>query len=227
MNKPIVFIGPSLAIEKARKIFKADYRPPAKKGDFLRLLACVNDDDSTIVGLVDGLFLQDYPPSPIEVFQLLIKKNTLVLGASSLGALRAVELEKYGMIGVGKIFELYKKDIIAADDEVAVTFTEETQHIQSEAMIDIRYNLFIALRKGVIDENAKRAAVKVAKSMYFPDRNYEDIIDETKRRHPSLSNYLESFRSYIIKNRQSLKEHDAIKLVNYVKMKYEGELTRR
>ena len=38
MNKPIVFIGPSLAIEKARKIFNADYRPPAKKGDFLRLL---------------------------------------------------------------------------------------------------------------------------------------------------------------------------------------------
>ena len=227
MNKPIVFIGPSLAIEKARKIFNADYRPSAKKGDFLRLLACLNDDDRTIVGLVDGLFLQDYPPTPIEVFQLLIKKNILVLGAASLGALRAVELEKYGMIGIGKIFELYKKNKIAADDEVAVTFTEETQHIQSEAMIDIRYNLFIALRKGVIDENAKRAAVRVAKSMYFPDRNYEDIIDETKRRHPSLSDYLESFRSYISKNRQSLKEQDAIKLVNYAKMKYEGEITRK
>ena len=62
------------------------------------------------------------------------------------------------MIGIGKIFELYKKNKIAADDEVAVTFTEETQHIQSEAMIDIRYNLFIALRKGVIDENAKRGS---------------------------------------------------------------------
>lgn len=149
------------------------------------------------------------------------------MGAASIGALRAVELEKYGMIGIGKIFELYKKNKIAADDEVAVTFTEETQHIQSEAMIDIRYNLFIALRKGVIDENAKRAAVRVAKRMYFPNRNYEDIIDETKRRHPSLSDYLESFRSYISKNRQSLKEQDAIKLVNYAKMKYEGEITRK
>ena len=226
MNKPIVFIGPSLTIEKARKIFNADYRPPAKKGDFLRLLACINDDDRTIIGLVDGLFLQDYPPTPIEVFQLLIKKNTLILGAASLGALRAVELEKYGMIGIGKIFELYKNNKIDADDEVAVTFTEDTQLIQSEAMIDIRYNLFIALKKGVIDENTKRAAVKVAKSIYFPNRNYEDIIDETKRRHPSLSNYLESFRSYISKNRQSLKEQDAIKLVNYVKMKYEGEISR-
>ena len=73
----------------------------------------------------------------------------------------------------------------------------------------------------------KEAAVRVAKSMYFPNRNYEDIIDETKRRHPSLSDYLESFRSYISKNRQSLKEQDAIKLVNYAKMKYEGEITRK
>lgn len=63
--------------------------------------------------------------------------------------------------------------------------------------------------------------------MYLPNRNYEDIIDETKRRHPSLSDYLESFRSYISKNRQSLKEQDAIKLVNYAKMKYEGEITRK
>jgi len=94
-------------------------------------------------------------------------------------------------------------------------------------MIDIRYNLFIALKKGVIDENTKRAAVKVAKSIYFPNRNYEDIIDETKRIHPSLSDYLESFRSYISKNRQSLKEQDAIKLVNYVKMKFEGEISRK
>ncbi|MFY9799478.1 MAG: TfuA-like protein [Candidatus Nitrosopolaris sp.] len=223
MVKPIVFIGPSLHIEKARKIFNADYRPPAKKGDFLRLMSCINDDDRVIVGLVDGLFLQDYPPTPIEVFQLVVKQNMLVLGAASLGALRAVELEKYGMIGIGKIFELYKKNTIAADDEVAVTFTPENQQLQSEAMIDIRYNLFIALRKGVIDKNTRRAAVKVAKSIYFPDRNYEVIINETKRRYPSFSDYLESFRSYISKNRQSLKEKDAIKLVNYVKMKYEGE----
>lgn len=224
MIKPIVFIGPSLDIEKARKIFNADYRPPAKKGDFLSLLSCINDDDRIIVGLVDGLFLQDYPPTPIEVFQLLVKKNMLVLGGASLGALRAVELEKYGMIGIGKIYELYKKNIIAADDEVAVTFTAENQQLQSEAMIDIRYNLFIALRKGVIDKNTRIAAVKVAKSIYFPFRNYEDIIDETKRRYPSLSDNLESFRAYISKNRQSLKEKDAIKLVNYVKMKYEDEI---
>jgi hypothetical protein len=176
--------------------------------------------------LIDGLFLQEYPPTPIEVFQLLKRKNTVVLGGASLGALRAVELEKYGMIGIGKIFELYKKNKIIADDEVAVTFSQETQQLQSEAMIDIRYNLFLASRKRVIDKETRRATLKVAKNIYFPYRNYLDIIDETKRQYPSRSYYLESFRDYIGKNRQSLKERDAVKLIKYAQMMYINEAAR-
>ena len=122
MKKPIIFLGPSLSHEKARKIFQADFRGPAKKGDLLRVSGDI--DDSTIVCLVDALFLQDYPPSPIEVYQLMLNKNIKLYGAASLGALRAVELEKFGMIGMGKIFELYKKGKLTADDEVAVTFVE-------------------------------------------------------------------------------------------------------
>lgn len=218
MNKPIIFLGPSLTHEKARKILDAEYRPPAKKGDFLRFT--MPADGLTVVGLVDGYFLQDYPPSPIEVYQLIMRKNTVVIGSASLGALRAVELEKFGMIGVGKIFELYKNGIVNADDEVAVTFTEEPQSLQSEAMIDIRFNLFIAKRKGIIDEITKKTIARVAKSVYFPYRNYEDILDKTKNMHPELEHGLESFRAYIRNNRRSLKEKDAIRLVEYIKVYY-------
>jgi TfuA protein len=219
MNKPIIFLGPSLTHEKARKILDAEYRPPAKKGDFLRFT--MPADGLTVVGLVDGYFLQDYPPSPIEVYQLIMRKNTVVIGSASLGALRAVELEKFGMIGVGKIFELYKNGIVNADDEVAVTFTEEPQSLQSEAMIDIRFNLFIAKRKGIIDEITKKTIARVAKSVYFPYRNYEDILDKTKNMHPELEHGLESFRVYIRNNRRSLKEKDAIRLVEYIKAYYQ------
>jgi TfuA protein len=221
MNKPIIFLGPSLTHEKARKILDAEYRPPAKKGDFLRFT--MSADGLTVVGLVDGYFLQDYPPSPIEVYQLIVRKNTVVIGSASLGALRAVELEKFGMIGVGKIFELYKKGVVNADDEIAVTFTEQEQQqsLQSEAMIDIRFNLFIAKRKGIIDEITKKTVARVAKSVYFPYRNYEDILDKTKNMHPELKLGLESFRAYIRNNRQSLKEKDAIRLVEYIKAYYQ------
>ena len=219
MNKPIIFLGPSLTHEKARKILDAEYRPPAKKGDFLGFT--MPADGLTVVGLVDGYFLQDYPPSPIEVYQLIMRKNTVVIGSASLGALRAVELEKFGMIGVGKIFELYKHGIVNADDEVAVTFTEEPQSLQSEAMIDIRFNLFIAKRKGIIDEITRKTVAKVAKSVYFPYRNYEDILDKTKNMHPELEHGLESFRAYIRNNRRSLKEKDAIRLIEYIKAYYQ------
>ena len=50
-------------------MLEADYRPPAKKGDLIRLIMSL-DDNQTIVGLVDGYFLLDYPPTPIEVYQL-------------------------------------------------------------------------------------------------------------------------------------------------------------
>src|SRR3546814_5199819 len=40
---------------------------------------------------------------------------------------------------------------------------------------------------------------------YFPFRNYEDIIKLTHQQFPSIYNELESFRSYILKNRDSLK----------------------
>jgi TfuA protein len=222
MDKPIVFLGPSLSHEKAKKILDADYRPPARKGDFLRLAADF-DAAEMAVGFVDGVFLQDYPPTPIEVYHLLRKKGVLLVGAASLGALRAVELEKFGMVGIGKIFQLYKSSKLNADDEVAVTFaTEGDYRLQSEAMVDIRYNLYLAHKNKVITENTKRLLVKLAKEIYFPHRKYMYILEEAKNRYPKLESEIDSFGRYIQSNRRSLKEMDAIKLVNYLKTRYES-----
>jgi len=220
MEKPVIFLGPSLSHERARKILDADYRPPAKKGDFLQLAA---NPDVKLVGFVDGVFLQDYPPTPIEVYQLARKEGVLLAGAASLGALRAVELEKFGMVGIGRIFQLYKSGRVNADDEVAVTFVPEGDYmLQSEAMIDIRYNLFLSHKKGIIGEKAKRALARVAKRTYFPHRNYAHIIEKVRGRYPALSREIDFFASYIASNRKSLKEMDAIRLVEYLKERYES-----
>ena len=222
MGKPIIFLGPSLSHEKARKIFDADYRPPARKGDFLRLAADF-DVVEMAIGFVDGVFLQDYPPTPIEVYHLARKKGVILVGAASLGALRAVELEKFGMVGIGKIFQLYKTGKVNADDEVAVTFASEGDYqLQSEAMIDIRYNLYLAHKKGVINEKAKSMLVRLAKEIYFPHRKYTYILEEARNRYPILESEINSFGSYIRSNRKSLKEMDAIKLVKYLKEHYES-----
>ena len=220
MDKPIIFLGPSLSHKRARKILDADYRPPARKGDFLRLAA---QSDVKLVGFVDGVFLQDYPPTPIEVYHLTRKEGVLLAGAASLGALRAVELEKFGMVGVGKIFQLYKSGKINADDEVAVTFALDGDYqLQSEAMIDIRYNLHLAHKKGVISKKTKDVLAKLAKGIYFPHRSYTYIIEEARSKHHSLGSEIISFGNYIMSNRKSLKEMDAIRLVKYLKERYES-----
>lgn len=215
MNKPIVYLGPTLNREEASKILDADYRDPAKKGDFLRLSH--TSDEKKYVGFIDGVFLHDYPPSPIEVYHLATRKNIELIGASSLGALRAVELEKFGMKGIGKIFQLFKNGILNADDEVAVTFVRDKNILQSEALIDIRFNLFLAYKKGIITKQTKKRFVKTAKNIYFPFRNYEDIARLTEKQFPSIHDELENFRDYILKNRDSLKARDARKLLKYLK----------
>ena len=212
MFKPVIFIGPTLSIDKAKEILDADYRPPAKKGDLLKLIPTA----VKFVGLVDGYFLQDYPPTPIEVYNLLRKKDVMVFGSSSLGALRAVELKNFGMIGIGKIFNLFLKGIIDSDDEVAVTFTEY-QEYQSDALIDIRYNLFLAQKKQIIDKNTKRNILRIAKRTYFPYRTYNDILDKSKKVFSLQKKQIEDFGEYISKNKVSLKEKDAINLLINIK----------
>jgi hypothetical protein len=211
-SKPVIFLGPSLSREKAREILDADYRLPAKKGDLLQLIL----KEVNIVGLVDGYFLQDYPPTPIEVYNLVRKRNVKVFGSSSLGALRAVELGKYGMIGIGKIFRLFRDGILESDDEVAVTFTDYTNY-KSEALIDIRYNLFLAQKYNIIDSITGRSILKVSKQTYFPYRTYEDILDKCKLKYPEINSKIESFRGYILNNRKSLKERDAVRLLKHIK----------
>jgi TfuA protein len=211
-SKPVIFLGPSLSRDKARKILDADYRLPAKKGDLLKLIL----KEVNIVGLVDGYFLQDYPPTPIEVYNLVRKRDVKVLGSSSLGALRAVELGKYGMIGIGKIFRLFRDGILDSDDEVAVTFTDYMNY-KSEALIDIRYNLFLAQKYKIIDNMTRRSILKISKQTYFPYRVYEDILDKCALKYPEIHSQLESFRDYVLNNKKSLKEMDAVRLLKHIK----------
>lgn len=203
--KPIVFIGPSISKEKAESILPyAEYRAPAKKGDILKVATRM---ESNIIGLIDGVFLQDYPPTPIEVYTALMR-GVKIIGAASIGAVRAVELERFGMIGIGTIYRLYRAGKLEDDDEIAVTFTDDYR-LESEALIDIRYTLYHAYKDGVITYDRMRSIIKVAKSIYFPYRRYEDILDRVDAD--------DRLREYIKRNRRSIKEKDSIALLNYLK----------
>ena len=64
-----------------------------------------------------------------------------MVGGASMGALRASELDDFGMIGVGRVYQDYRMGIIESDDDVAVVINPETFEQLSEAFISMNYNL--------------------------------------------------------------------------------------
>ncbi|MEM3532209.1 MAG: TfuA-related McrA-glycine thioamidation protein [Candidatus Methanomethyliaceae archaeon] len=169
-----MFLGPSLPVEEAKKILDdAEYRPPAGRGD----VAGAVDEGFEVIGLVDGVFYQKTAVSHREILYAL-KKGVTVVGGASIGALRACELDVYGMIGVGKIYRWYKEGIISADDEVAVAFHPNTYQPLSEPLVNIRATLDALISRGMISKVEGEIIIKSAKEIPFHLRNYSRIIQK-------------------------------------------------
>ena len=98
MHKIIVFLGPSLDRTTAAQILAAEYREPAKRGDILLAV----ESGATVICLIDGVFHQDSAVGHREILHAL-KHGVRVIGASSMGALRAAEMDTFGMEGIGEI----------------------------------------------------------------------------------------------------------------------------
>jgi hypothetical protein len=209
MQKIIVFLGPSLDQTTAEKILVADYRPPAKRGD---LLAAVHDG-ATIIGLIDGVFHQESAVAHREILTA-VKKGVRVVGASSMGALRAAEMDTLGIVGIGAIYQMYKSGELESDDEVALVFDPSSGVALSEPLINIRFTLKQAREEGIIDTAAHDALLSSARSLFYPKRTYRaivsgvgDTIDEKTR---------ERFLRWVINDSCDQKREDAVAALEYI-----------
>jgi hypothetical protein len=93
-----------------------------------------------------------------------------------MGALRASELDAYGMIGIGRIYRWYKDGVINSDDEVALVFHPETCKPLSEPLVNIRATLELLHSKGMITPRERALMIKAAKETPFQLRNYMRIL---------------------------------------------------
>jgi hypothetical protein len=101
-DRPLVaFLGPSLpAAEALRIVPEVDIWPPICQGD---LTTVVERLRPRAVLIVDGAFSQSLSVWHKEILHAL-HLGIRVVGASSTGALRAAELDRFGMEGVGEIY---------------------------------------------------------------------------------------------------------------------------
>ncbi|MDD1719238.1 MAG: TfuA-related McrA-glycine thioamidation protein [Methanoregulaceae archaeon] len=199
----VVFLGPSLAESEARLILDASYRPPAARGDVLRAAR----EGAEIICLIDGVFFQECSVAHREVLEA-VREGARVIGASSMGALRAAELDGLGMEGVGEIYRMYRDGEIVSDDEVALIFDPETFVQLSEPLVNIRCTLSRAVNESVIDPVSASILLDCARSLYFPERTYESVLERAREKlDPSVS---EAFSRFIDRGRVDQKREDAI-----------------
>lgn len=169
----VVFLGPTLSEADARKELDAEYMPPAAHGDVYRAAQTTPQ----IIGIIDGYF-ERVPSVWHKEILWAMSQGIHVFGSASMGALRAAELADFGMEGVGAIFEMYRDGVLEDDDEVAVAHGTEEFGFRagSEAMVDIRRTLARAVEDRVVSDSTGVAIQSLAKSMFYPDRNYQLIV---------------------------------------------------
>ena len=191
-------------------ILAAEYRPPAKRGD---LLAAAREG-ATVIGLIDGVFHQESAVAHREILAA-IKHGVKVVGASSMGALRAAEMDTLGMVGIGKIYRMYRSGELESDDEVALVFDPESGLALSEPLINIRCTLKQALDTRIIGLAAHDALLSSARSLFYPKRTYQaivsaagDALDEKTR---------DRFLNWVISGACDQKREDAIAALEYIR----------
>jgi hypothetical protein len=166
MRDTVVYLGPTLARDEAERILEAEYLPPIRRGDLAKLA-----DEVRFVGLIDGEFFQSLAVSPKEVLAL-VRRGVTVCGASSMGALRAAETCRFGTIGVGRIFAMYRDGVLDADDEVALVYEPETYRKHSEPLVNLRVGLELAANAGIVSEREREDLIERMKALYFPERSW-------------------------------------------------------
>lgn len=172
----LVFAGPSLPAAAIRARLDCVILPPAAQGDVWR---AIRRHGPRAIGLIDGVFRGARAVWHRELLWAL-SEGIHVLGAASMGALRAAELHPFGMAGVGQVFAAYRAglwpgfdDPFEDDDEVAVEHAPpELGHAPlSTAMVDLRCTLLAAEAAGAISRAERLVHAAALKALPYPQRH--------------------------------------------------------
>ena len=210
--KPVVYTGNSISHREASKILDADYRPPVKRDDIRKLIKSYPD----IIGIIDGVFFDSAAVAHREIIEAL-NSGIIVVGGASMGALRASELDSYGMIGVGKIYEMYKNGILESDDEVAVTFDADTNEPLSVPLVNIRMTVKAAQEAGILTIEGASSIIDISRKMFYPDRNYRNIVADSLEKRIIESSQGEKLLDFFKKNAVDVKREDAVLVLEKIK----------
>lgn len=212
MVKIIVYTGLSLPFDEAKEILNSTddveviYKRPIQRGDLGEALK----ENPDIIGIIDGVFHQNSAVGHKEILNVM-KKGIDVIGASSMGALRASELDSLGMIGIGYVYKQYAEGIVDSDDDVAVMLDSESLEALSEPLINMDYVFKNAVSEKIITQSQKDELIAIAKSTYYPKRNYAQTLQKS-----SLNDDEKTALIDFIRTSPDIKKEDAKELLQTI-----------
>lgn len=205
----VVFAGPSLTAEDRAAHPGLAFRPPAVCGDIARAV----EERPAAVALIDGVFETSPSPWHKEILWGL-SLGVAVVGASSMGALRAAELYPFGMRGYGRIFAAYRDGLLDGDDAVAILHgPAETGFLPlTEALVNIRATLEAARERSILGPSEADALLAHAGTLFYKDRTWDALI-EAGRRNGLDAGALRRLEAWLPAGRVDLKRRDARELL--------------
>ncbi|RUU28673.1 TfuA domain-containing protein [Mesorhizobium sp. M6A.T.Ca.TU.002.02.2.1] len=175
MRPKLVFAGPTLSQGEVLEVVEAICLPPAVQGS---IIAAVQHFDPSAIVIIDGGF-QSEPAVRHKEILWAIAKGVPVIGAASMGALRAAELFPY-MQGVGLIYRWYRRFAFAPDDAVAVLHGPWGVNSApiTHALIDLRMTVRRACRRGIISAEYRTSLERAARALNFRERTLARMVGD-------------------------------------------------
>jgi hypothetical protein len=175
VTRAVIFAGPSLPPRLRPDDARLEWRPPVRQGDLYRAALA----GPAIIGVIDGYF-EIVPTVWHKEILWALQAGIHVYGAASIGALRAAELDTFGMRGIGRIYQDFRDGILEDDDEVAVLHGPEELGYPSltEAMVNIRATFEAAVRAGVVEAALGARLGDIAKGLFYKKRSHDAVLRE-------------------------------------------------
>ena len=170
----VIFAGPSIyGVDKTVTAF-ADLRAPARCGDVLKAVR----DGAQTIGLIDGVF-ESLPSVWHKEILFALAAGVRVLGAASLGALRAAECHSFGMEGVGTIFRQYRSGARTSDADVAVVHAPAELGYKplTEALADVEEAAARLSARHCLSDRERDALETAARHLHFKERSWGAILN--------------------------------------------------
>jgi hypothetical protein len=211
--RAVIFSGPSLPPAFRPCDPALEWRPPIRQGEVYEAALT----RPAIIGIIDGYF-EVVPTVWHKEILWAMAEGIHVYGAASLGALRAAELDSFGMQGIGQVYEDFRDGRLEDDDEVAVLHGPEELGYPpvSDAMVNIRATLAAAAGSGVVAPALAASLGDIAKRLFYKERSYEALMRSAAAADlPAAA--LQAFADWLPAGRVDQKRRDAEAMIEAIR----------